>query len=81
MTSKARLFAMGAAFAACLPLLGGCGSDPNAVPAHTADEQKLVDQLAHETPQQQIDRVQKGPMPQAAKDAMIKKIKDANGLK
>ena len=63
-----------------LPILGGCGSG-DSVPSHTADEQKLVDQLKNETPQQQIERIQKGPMPEDAKASMIKKIKDQNGIK
>lgn len=62
------------------PLLGGCGN-ADQVPAHTADEQKAVDELASLTPQQQIDRIEKGPMPAAAKTAMIDKIKKENGLK
>ena len=60
-------------------LLGGCGSGNN-VPAHTADEQKAVDELANQTPEQQIERIQNGPMPESAKAAMIKKIKDDNGI-
>jgi hypothetical protein len=62
------------------PLLGGCGS-ANDVPAHTADEQKAVSELNSMTPQEQIDRLEKGPMPAAAKAAMIAKIKKDNGLK
>lgn len=72
--------ALGALLLLGTPLLGGCGSG-DSVPSHTADEQKLVDQLKNETPQQQIERIQNGPMPQSAKDAMIKKIKDENGIK
>ncbi|CAN5489300.1 hypothetical protein BH11ARM2_BH11ARM2_08260 [soil metagenome] len=60
-------------------LLGGCGS--SGVPDHTADEQKAVDELKNQTPQQQIDRIQNGPMPESAKKAMIDKIKKENGLK
>lgn len=63
-----------------LPLLGGCGS-ADSVPGHTADEQKLVDQIKNETPQQQIDRIEKGPMPADAKAKMIQKIKSENGIK
>lgn len=73
-----RLFASAFLLAA---FLMGCGSNPDAVPTHTADEQKLVDQLKSETPQQQIERIQKGPMPDSAKSAMIQKIKDENGIK
>ena len=65
---------------AASPLMGGCGG-PNDVPAPTADEQKAVDGLKSLTPQQQIERLQNGPMPPAAKEAMIKKIKDDNGIK
>ncbi|RYG23033.1 hypothetical protein EON82_15285 [bacterium] len=68
------------ASALALPLLGGCGSG-DSVPTHTADEQKLVDQLKNETPEQQIERIQKGPMPESAKAAMIQKIKDEHGIK
>jgi hypothetical protein len=60
--------------------LGGCGSADKA-PGHTAEEQKLVDELNNQTPEEQIERIQKGPMPQAAKDEMIKKIKQENGIK
>lgn len=63
-----------------IPLLGGCASG-DSVPNHTADEQKLVDQMNRETPEQKIERIQKGPMPEAAKQAMIQKIKKENGLK
>jgi len=63
------------------PLLGGCGNNPDAVPAHTAQEQKLIDEMKSLTPQQQIERIQKGPMPESAKAATIQKIKDANGIK
>jgi hypothetical protein len=78
-------FLQRAAFACCLvalslPVLSGCGSG-NQVPAHTADEQKAVNDLNNMTPEQQIERIQKGPMPDSAKAAMIKKIKDENGLK
>lgn len=60
--------------------LVGCGSG-NGVPAHTADEQKAVDELNSQTPEQQIERIQNGPMPESAKASMIKKIKDDNGIK
>ncbi|RYG42937.1 hypothetical protein EON79_17950 [bacterium] len=66
-------------FAAAL-LLGGCGN-ADSVPAHSAEEQKAIDELKTLTPEQQIDRIQKGGMPQAAKDAMIRDIKAKHGLK
>jgi len=62
------------------PLLG-CGNGADNVPSHTADEQKLVDEVKNETPEQQIERIQKAPMPESAKAAMIQKIKDKNGIK
>jgi hypothetical protein len=77
---KPRALILAAALSA-IPLLGGCGSSADSVPGHTADEQKLVDQVKNETPQQQIDRIQKGPMPEAAKATMIQKIKSENGIK
>jgi len=58
----------------------GCGNSAN-VPAHSATEDKAIAELKSMTPQQQIDRIQKGPMPASAKESMIKKIKDANGMK
>jgi hypothetical protein len=58
----------------------GCGN-PNQVPAHSAADEKAIQYLKSMTPQQQIDRIQSGPMPAAAKTAMIAKIKAQNGLK
>lgn len=78
MTPRGGATALVAALAASL--IGGCGS-ADSVPGHTADEQKLVDQMNAETPQQQIERIQKGPMPEAAKPAMIQRVKDKYGLK
>lgn len=60
--------------------IGGCSS-PDSTPKHTAEEQKLVDELNNQTPEEQIERIEKGPMPQSAKDEMIKKIKQENGIK
>lgn len=62
------------------PLLGGCGSG-DGVPSYTAQESKLVNELKAETPEQQIERIQKGPMPESAKAAMIDQIKKEHGLK
>jgi hypothetical protein len=59
--------------------VAGCGN-PNAIPQHSADDQKAIDQVNKMTPQQRIDMIQKGPMPPAAKDQMIKKIKADNNL-
>lgn len=54
----------------------GCGAGQDTVMAHSPSEQKAIDAYKNMTPQQQIDLVQKGPMPQAAKTATIQKIKD-----
>lgn len=80
MTSIRRALSACCLIAVSLPVLSGCGAG-NQVPAHTADEQKAVEELKNMTPEQQIERIQKGPMPESAKAAMIKKIKDENGLK
>jgi hypothetical protein len=58
----------------------GCGND-HGQPPHTADEQKAVDDYNKLTPQQQIDRAQNSPLPQGAKEGLIKSIKDKNGMK
>ncbi len=65
--------------AAATLVAAGCGSS-DAVPAHSASEQKALNEYKSLTPQQQIDRIQKGPMPASAKEAMIKKIKDQNHM-
>jgi hypothetical protein len=57
----------------------GCNGG-DSIPKHGADDQKAIDQVNKMTPQQRIDMIQKGPMPQAAKDSMIKKIKAENNL-
>jgi len=58
----------------------GCNGG-DAIPKHGADDQKAIDKVNAMTPQQRIDMIQKGPMPQAAKDHMIKQIKEENHLK
>jgi len=58
----------------------GCGSD-NGSPPHTADEQKALEEYEKLTPEQKIKRAQDSPMPQGAKDALIKSIKDKHGIK
>lgn len=60
-------------------VLVGCGDDHGA-PPHTAQEEKIVQETQNLTPQQQIDRAQNSPMPQSAKDALIKSIKEKNGM-
>ncbi len=61
-------------------VMGGCADDHGS-PPHTAQEQKALDDYNKMTPEQQIERAQNSPMPQGAKDALIKSIKDKNGLK
>jgi hypothetical protein len=68
------------AFLLSLCFLAGCGDDHGS-PPHTADEQKALDEYKTLTPQQQIERAEKSPMPQGAKDALIKSIKDKNNIK
>lgn len=60
--------------------IGGCQDDHGA-PPHTADEEKAVREAQNLTPEQQIERAEKSPMPQSAKDALIKSIKEKNGMK
>ncbi|MDR3689118.1 MAG: hypothetical protein P4L46_07040 [Fimbriimonas sp.] len=60
-------------------LVAGC-ANPNSVPVHSATEDKAINELKNMSPQQQIDRIQNGPMPASAKAAMIKKIKDKAGI-
>ena len=57
----------------------GCSSG-NTIPQHSADDQKAIDKVNAMTPQERIDMIQRGPMPQAAKDQLIKKIKQDNHL-
>ncbi|MDR3688145.1 MAG: hypothetical protein P4L46_02115 [Fimbriimonas sp.] len=58
----------------------GCGN-PNAVPSHSDVETKAINELKSMTPEQQIERIEKGPMPASAKAAQIQKIKDKAGIK
>jgi hypothetical protein len=62
-------------------LVSAACDNPNAVPAHSATEQKAINDYNKLTPQQQIDLIEKGPMPAAAKAAMVQRIKTKNGLK
>jgi hypothetical protein len=61
-------------------LLGGCG-DKDVVPGHSAEEEKALKEAASLTPEQQIERIRTGGMPESAKEAMIADIKKKNGLK
>ena len=60
--------------------VAGCGNSQDAVMPHSASEQKAIDAYKSMTPQQQIDMIEKGPMPPGAKEAQIKKIKAENGM-
>ena len=62
-------------------LLVGCGSDNHGAPPHTPDEEKALQEYNKLTPEQQIERAQNSPQPQGAKDALIKSIKEKNGIK
>jgi PBP1b-binding outer membrane lipoprotein LpoB len=62
-------------------VLGGCSGTPTGPLPHTATEQKALDDYNQMTPEQRIALIEKGPMPESAKAAMIKKIKDQNHLK
>jgi hypothetical protein len=60
-------------------VISGCNSG-NTIPQHSPDDQKAIDKINAMTPQERIDLIQKGPMPPAAKESMIKKIKEENHL-
>lgn len=63
--------------------LGGCGESggsPGKPPPHTAEEDAAIKAAKAATPQQQIEQIEKGPMPADQKAVMIKAIKDKNGL-
>lgn len=66
--------------AAATLVAAGC-SNPNSVPAHSNTEEAAITELNKMTPEQQIERIQKGPMPESAKVSMIQKIKDKSGIK
>ena len=70
-----------------LPLAGlamvllGCGdSNSTAAPAHTAEEEKAIQGAKALTPQQQLEQAEKSPLPAEQKAALIKSIKEKNGL-
>jgi hypothetical protein len=60
--------------AAVAILAAGCGNNETVMP-HSASEQKAMSSYASMTPQQKIDLIEKGPMPEAAKKAMIERLK------
>lgn len=68
-------------FATLALLIGGCGSSPDTVPKHSPEEEKAIQEAKNMTPQQQIERIQQGSMPESAKAAMIQEIKQKNGIK
>lgn len=61
-------------------VLGGCGS-ADTVPSHSAAEDKAIAEAKNLTPEQQIERIKSGPMPEGAKAAMIDRIKQEHGIK
>jgi hypothetical protein len=63
-----------------LLFVGGCG-DSDVVPKHSAEEEKALQDMKSLTPEQQIERIQNGGMPDSAKQALIQEIKTKNGLK
>lgn len=63
-----------------LLFVGGCG-DGDTVPKHSAEEEKALQDMKTLTPEQQIERIQNGGMPDSAKQALIQEIKTKNGLK
>ncbi|MGV3614183.1 MAG: hypothetical protein ACO1SV_02505 [Fimbriimonas sp.] len=66
--------------AVTLLFVGGCG-DSDTVPKHSPEEEKAMQEMKSLTPEQQIERIQNGGMPEAAKQAMIQDIKTKHGLK
>jgi hypothetical protein len=67
--------------AAATLVAAGCGSSDNSVMAHSDSEAQAISKMNAMTPEQQIDMIQKGPMPASAKGPMIQKIKDKYGIK
>lgn len=67
-------------FAAALLFAGGCGNG-DTVPKHSPEEEAALKEMQTLTPEQQIERIQNGGMPESAKQAMIQEIKTKNGLK
>jgi uncharacterized protein YcfL len=59
--------------------LVGCGSS-NSTPPHNAEEEKAVQQARSMTPQQQLEAAEKSTLPVDQKNALIKSIKEKNGL-
>jgi hypothetical protein len=59
----------------------GCGnSNSTQAPPHTAEEEAAIKAAKAMTPEQQIEQVEKGPLPPEQKAAMIQSIKAKNGL-
>ena len=48
---------------------------------HTDAEEKAVQEAMNLTPEQQIERAQNSPLPPEQKEALIKSIKEKNGIK
>lgn len=62
------------------PLLGCGDSNSTAAPAHTAEEEKAIQGAKAMTPAQQLAAAEKSPLPPDQKAALIKSIKEKNGL-
>lgn len=61
-------------------LVAGCGGS-NKTYKHTDAEEKAVQEAMNLTPEQQIERAQNAPLPPEQKEALIKSIKEKNGIK
>ncbi len=61
--------------------LVGCGSSTSTkAPPHTPEEDAAIKAAKALTPQQQIEQVEKGPLPPDQKATLINSIKAKNGL-
>ena len=69
-----------AALALILVACGNSGGSPGKPPPHTAEEEAAIKAANAMTPQQQIEQIQTGPAPADQKEAMIRAIKEKNGL-
>lgn len=58
----------------------GCGGSQREY-KHTSAEEKALQEANSLTPEQQIERAQNSPLPPEQKEALIRSIKEKNGLK
>lgn len=61
-------------------VLSGCGGSKRTY-KHTDVEEQAMQEVKNLTPEQQIERAQKSPLPPEQKEALIKSIKEKNGIK